>query len=69
MHIHSKDNKFLDPVVKCIQNDIFKFDSSIRVISGCSFAEDNAYRNISTIRLRLVNFLSLYTNYSDVEKN
>jgi len=61
MHIHSKDNKFLDVVGKCIYHDITKFDSSIGGIGGCPFAEDDAYGNISTVEL--IQFLSVHTGY------
>jgi hydroxymethylglutaryl-CoA lyase len=63
MHIHSKDDKFLDLVAKCIQHDITKFDSSMGGIGGCPFAEDKAFGNISTVKL--IDYLSLYVGYCD----
>jgi hydroxymethylglutaryl-CoA lyase len=69
MHIHSKDDKFLDLIVNCIKHDITKFDSSIGGIGGCPFAEDKALGNISTTKL--INYLSLYVghcDYSEVER-
>jgi len=51
MHIHSSENKFTKPVNICIDNDIYKFDSSMLGIGGCPFAEDKALGNISTVEL------------------
>ena len=51
MHIHSKENEFTKVISQCIDNNIFKFDSSMCEIGGCPFAEDKAFGNISTSKL------------------
>lgn len=55
MHIHSKGNNFTKIVNSCLNNNIYKYDSSMLGIGGCPFAEDNALGNIST--LKLISFL------------
>lgn len=51
MHIHSKENEFTKIINSCIDNSIYKFDSSMCGIGGCPFAEDEAFGNISTVKL------------------
>lgn len=65
MHIHSKENGFTKIIDSCIDNDIFKFDSSMCGIGGCPFAEDETYGNISTTKLiRFLQSLGYCSNYN-----
>lgn len=60
-HIHAKDIDFHIPIISCIKNNIWKFDSSICGIGGCPFAEDDALGNISTVKL--IDFLNNHISY------
>jgi hydroxymethylglutaryl-CoA lyase len=65
MHIHSKENGFTKIINSCIDNKIFKFDSSMCGIGGCPFAEDEAFGNISTTKLiNLLQSLGFCKNYN-----
>jgi len=64
-HIHCKNNDFHKLIVDCIENDIYKFDSSIGGIGGCPFAENDALGNISTVGL--MEFLSLNGHFTHHE--
>jgi hydroxymethylglutaryl-CoA lyase len=68
MHIHAKDDKFIDLINTCYDNKIYKYDSSMLGIGGCPFAEDKALGNISTVKL-ITHFQSIgeCKNY-DIEK-
>lgn len=68
MHIHTKDDNFINLINTCYNNKIYKYDSSMLGIGGCPFAEDKALGNISTVKLiKYLQSIGECKNY-DIEK-